>query len=122
MGFARDEIDYRLRYMGFDTRDVMGYVPLQAVWAAVEGLDGQLSNRLGLDKWQEFLGNDAGRIDMTKLAGSYEARKMLAVAVAKVVIAGRELARLDISQDEAFAIVRELIPDLYDLEQYRVSE
>lgn len=121
MGFAKDEIDYRLRYMGFDTRDVMLLVPLQAVWAAVEGLDNRLSNRLGFDMWEDFLGNDTGKIDVTRLADSYEARKALAVAVAKVVIAGRELARLDISQDEAFAIVWGLISDLCDL-QYRVSE
>lgn len=43
MGFLRNKIDFRLRYMGFDTRDVMLRVPLQAVWTAIEELDRRLT-------------------------------------------------------------------------------
>ncbi len=39
MGILRREIEDRLRLMGFDVRDVMLRLPLQAIWTAIEELD-----------------------------------------------------------------------------------
>lgn len=45
MGIIRGEIDFRLRWVGFDTRDVTLQIPLRAVWAAVEELDRRLISK-----------------------------------------------------------------------------
>ena len=39
MGILRREIEYQLRSMGFDVRDVTLRLPLQVVWTAIEGMD-----------------------------------------------------------------------------------
>ena len=62
----RNEIDYRLSNMGFDTRNIMLMIPIRALWTAIDGIDCRpcIHSDTGAEKEKERKdkkGNDACR-------------------------------------------------------------
>ena len=55
MGLIREEIEFHLFWMGFDTSNVLLMIPLQAVWTAVEEVDRQLFSADSKEELNESL-------------------------------------------------------------------